>query len=440
MCVCEVGRESFCRVNLPMGGKKSKHDSTANGEGQVSALTFYINDLEALQTWNSMGEEAKLQYDHVHIAFKLAPKNANEIKRCLAPAANSAEAAVSGAASNGRGIKKLTLTNQAVGPLPSFREDILARVLKAFCDLCLSLPKLERVNLRGNFIGGRLDVSGKTPAMDPSGTAVKVLCQSLRQLKQNGSLARLDLSLNNLGSAGSLRSSGLFLKSLMSGPGTIASVDLSGNEFSPQCLVHALLDGFVGIEHLDLSHNPVGGYFDGWEIWRGSTVGIKAIGNALDHPSTITATRQLKSLCLVNICMDAFGAEKLAEALKSATCPIERLDVSNNPLSDEGFRHIIGALDMLEEGHDDTLKTAVYTQLEGNTTLQHITCQSVGITLAAIEELVSMNTCTYICRPAHFSNSNIFFCSGGHVRRTATRRNGGPRSRHLQKRLERGSA
>ena len=81
MCVCEVGRESFCRVILPMGGKKSKHDSTANGEGQVSALTFYINDLEALQTWNSMGEEAKLQYDHVHIAFKLAPKNANEINK-----------------------------------------------------------------------------------------------------------------------------------------------------------------------------------------------------------------------------------------------------------------------------------------------------------------------------------------------------------------------
>ena len=198
-----------------MGGKKSKQD-TANEEDQVSTLTYYVNSLDALKAWSTMSEEEKLQYGHLHITFKLAPKIANEIKRCFVPK-NTAQVPPSGTIFKGRGIRKLTLTSQATGPLPSFREDILARVLKAICDLCVSLPKLEYVDLQGNFVGGRLDVAGKTPALEPTGGAVKVLCQCLRQIKQRESLKVLNLSLNNLSSAGRLqRSSGIVCKYLFS--------------------------------------------------------------------------------------------------------------------------------------------------------------------------------------------------------------------------------
>ena len=98
----------------------------------------------------------------------------------------------------------------------------------------------------------------------------------------------------------------------------------------------------------------------------------------------------LKYLNLTNIGLEKVGAQKIAMALETPTCPLHTIDVSYNPLGDEGFEYLIGAVDQMKEVEDKTLKTTVFEELESNLNLKKMICHGIGITIKSCEALVDM--------------------------------------------------
>ncbi len=104
----------------------------------------------------------------------------------------------------------------------------------------------------------------------------------------------------------------------------------------------------------------------------------------------LSGSANLKILNLTNIGLESTGAEKIAMALELPNCPLHTIDVSYNPLGDEGFQHLFGAVDQLKEMEDKTLKTTVFEELESNTNLKKMICHGIGITINSCESLVDM--------------------------------------------------
>ena len=377
-----------------MGGKKSKLDNkNANVDLDDPVLpyrtTFKLYNINELKRYlNTYKKNYKAALQHIIIRFELSPKLGNEIRRLLL---------------NDEHIKVevLTIRNQVPVQILSFREDLRARIVKSICEIVSENKYILDLDLKGFYVGGKLDLPKETPQMDIKGSSLKEMVKALIKAKNapknqeqehgiNVGIRNLNLANNNLTSTGHLsRFAGVQLKELFDAPGKIKTLDLSSNDIDFTCAIHCfgqLRNGLIGVEDLDLSHNQLCGEFDEWGYWYPNPIGPASIRDMLK----LSGSSNLKYLNLTNIGLESTGAEKIAMALELPHCPLHTINVSYNPLGDEGFEHLFGAVDQMKETEDTTLKTTVFEELESNVTLKMMICHGIGITIKSCEELVDM--------------------------------------------------
>ena len=373
-----------------MGAKKSKAANLGNEDDPVLSYrtTLKLYHMNELKRYLKMtGNNAKSSLQHIVVRFELSPKLGNEMRRLLL-----GDQCIS--------VEKLSVRNQVPVQLVSFREDLRARIIRSICEIASQSKTIIDLDLKGFFVGGKLDIPKETPQMDLKGSTLKAMVDALIEAKnaQKDSnnatgvpigLRFLNLANNNVTSTGQLsRLAGIELKKLFQAPGAIKKLDLSSNDIDFTCAMHCfgeLRSGLIGVDELDISNNQLCGEFDEWGYWYPNPIGPASIRDMLKMNGTT-----LKILKLVNIGLEKSGAEKLAMALEKPTCPLHTIDVSYNPLGDEGFEHLIGAVDQMKELEDKTLKTTVFEELESNINLKKMICRGIGITIKSCEALVDM--------------------------------------------------
>jgi hypothetical protein len=367
-----------------MGSKSTKgnieEDFSPPADSDGTFRCEKAGDITALKS--IQGDRLQRFYTHLLVSYKLTPKDANELKRTMCDG------------DVGRHFTKLTLRGQQSTPYIAYREDVDARVLKAIGDIVLLSNNVTSLDMVGFYAGGRLDCPSVTPSLNVTGVAVRTTVNFLTLAKSRvPGLSFVDLSYNNLSGSGTLsRVSGRAIKSLLTAEGTVDVLDLSNNSIDANFAMHCFGGMIKGIAFLNLSNNPIGGFRDRYDRWNYQQEGFHALQESLSM-----ASMSIHTLILANVSMCPRSAERLAVALKLPTCPIVKLDISfNESLGNTGFGHIIGAVDCVEEFHDAALNTTVYKTVGGNQNLKHIKAQSVGINIAAVEQLVDM----FVERPA----------------------------------------
>lgn len=247
------------------------------------------------------------------VMYKMAPKDANEIRRCIAMTSS---------------LISITIRKHIGGPALGYRDDVSARVMLAIGKMPGESQTLRSMDVSNCEVGGSksggVDKFGNKVIFDLSsitaGSAVSLL-RGLAESKkkpvgEGSSLKRLTLRKNNLTSWGfHYRPVGVALRGLLSGPGRITSVDLSSCELGPDCVAHALHHGIAGIERINFSNNHIGGRYGNRENplrWYDDNRGIfaRALAKALAGET------------------GEFGRD-----LGNGMCSLRSLDLSSNRLS-----------------------------------------------------------------------------------------------------------
>jgi hypothetical protein len=261
------------------------------------------------------------------IMYKLAPKDANEIKRCVAMTAS---------------LRSIVIRKHEGGPGRAYRDDIATRVMLAMGRTAGESPSLRSMdvsqcNVGGSRAGG-VDRFGKeAPAIDlariSAGSAANLLrglADSKAKANMEDPLKRLTLRGNNLTSWGyHYRPVGVAMRDLLSGPGRILSVDVSSCELGPDCMAHAVHRGIRGIERLNLSDNHLGGRHEyTFQPHSGGSGGGGGDGDE-DASVWVDDTRGIFARAFAKTLAGEPGEFDMAHA----PCSLRSLDLSSNRLS-----------------------------------------------------------------------------------------------------------
>ena len=181
------------------------------------------------------------------------------------------------------------------------------------------------------------------------------------------SLRRVVLSGNNLTHFG-LHSLviGALLRRLLSGPGYLHTLDLSGCNLDRRAVSSAMADGIVGIENLILSNNEIGGYYNPKIKMRESdTLVVRLLAKSLlskelsasspsPAPAPAPAPPQLPRLAAIDISNCGIGGEcaTILSEIISENQSLRSLKIAfNYRIENSGASQICSALQ-----HNGTLR------------------------------------------------------------------------------------
>ncbi len=137
-------------------------------------------------------------------------------------------------------------------------------------------------------------------------------------------LADLQIGNDDITEAGALNLSGAFAKAY-----NLRSIDMSVNVIKPRGMT-AIMDALAAASTVPMDKID----FEGCLI---EDVGASAVGRLI-------LRRGCKHLLLAGNRIDTAGAKVIADSIAAAACVIKELDLTENPLEDEGVRYLVNTI------------------------------------------------------------------------------------------------